>query len=120
MYGEYIAERSLGYPRRFYYNWASDMLAGEIEDLTHDLKDYLESMGWDPEEWLGRVKADDINYTQEDVEELAGILKKYFEKYAEKTASPGNAAIDTMCEDEVEDFISNTIAGCIKAAATQS
>ena len=55
---------------------------------------------------------------REDAEELAGILKKYFEKYAEKKADPGEATIATMEENEVEDFIANTIAGRIRSAAS--
>ncbi len=118
MYGEYIAERVTGYPWRFYYNWASDIFDGELEDFRHGPRGFLESMGWDPDEWLPKVKPDDVNYTREDAEELAGILKKYFEKYAEKKADPEEATVATMEENEVEDFIANTIAGRIRSAAS--
>lgn len=117
MYDEYIEEDEIEYPWGFYYNWASDMLSEELSDLTHDPSGYLESMSWDPEEWLEKVDVRDADYTSDQVVELAGILKKYFEKYAE-TEDIGEATIDTMCENEVEDFIANTIAGCIQSAAS--
>lgn len=118
MYGEYIAERVTGYPWQFYYNWASDILAGELEDFRRGPRGFLGSMGWDPDQWLPKVRMVDVGFTQEDAMELAGILKKHFDRYAEKMADPGEATIATMEENEVEDFITNTIAGCIRSAAS--
>jgi len=117
MYGEYIAEeKEATHPQRYYYNWASDIFAGELEDFRHNPRDYLESMGWDADEWLSKIKPDDVNYTMDDVTELAGLLQKYFEKYLEEEG-PGDASIDTMCENEAEDFIANTIADCVIASS---
>ncbi len=112
-----MEEDTDGYPWEFYYNWASDMLYSELEELNHCPKDYLESMGWDPDEWLSRIDLNEVNYSEEDVMKLAGILKKYFEEYLEEE-EVGDASIDAMYEDEVEDFIADTIAGCIQSAAT--
>ncbi|PYB68543.1 hypothetical protein DMB44_04205 [Thermoplasma sp. Kam2015] len=103
------------YPWGFYYNWASDIFYGELEDFSYDPRDYLESMCWDPDEWLGKIKPDDVDYTEEQVTELAEILRKYFEKYLERE-EPVDATMDTMDEDEVRDFIANTIAECIQSA----
>lgn len=105
------------YPLGFYYNWASDILNMELEDFEHDPSGYLESMGWNPYEWLGKVNIDDVEITRKMVTEFAQILKKYFDRYG-RSMEPPEATLATMDKNEVSDFIVNTIAGCIMEAAT--
>lgn len=110
---EYIAERSTGYPWRFFYNWASDTFAGELEEFTHNPRGYLESMCWNPDEWLPKINVKDVKYTTDDVVKLAGILKKYFNRAIEEDPDEWNATMEALYSDEAEDFIANTMASCI-------
>lgn len=100
---------------RFFYNWASDIFMLETENLEHDPKDYLESMGWDADEF--KFNPDRMNYTDEDVKGLADLFKKYWPKaMKEEKNSPADATMAVMDENEVSDYLVNTMAKRIRIA----
>ena len=93
---------------RYYSNLASDLFMNEAEEFSHDKRGYLESMGWNPDEY--DLEKMDIDYTAEDVDTLRDMLKERIEKYESEGMELVDAEIGAMSCTEVSDFISNTIA----------
>jgi hypothetical protein len=98
------------------YAWASDWFQHDIDDYETDPKRYYESMGWDPDEWMKKVNPDDVDFTGDDVTKLASIVEKYFKKYANED-NLYDIAMSIQDENEVADFITNTIAKAINNAS---
>jgi hypothetical protein len=93
---------------RFYGDLASDMFMREAEEFEYNKREYLESLGWNPEEYDPEKM--ELNYTADDVDTLRDLLKKNIEKYESEGMQFVDAEIEAMECNEVADFISNTIA----------
>lgn len=101
------------------YTLASDWLNREIDEYEYDPKGYYESMGWEASEWIKKVNPDDVDITGSDVTKLASIIEKYFRKHADED-NVYDISMSILDENEVADFISNTIAEEINNASHSS
>jgi hypothetical protein len=86
---------------------ASDLLNNRLDDLEHDPKDYLSSMGWDFNEFKN-VNFSNVDITADDTMKLAEIIKDVIKENLDYDT------VDVIGSNEVQDFISNALAGAIK------
>lgn len=87
---------------------ASQLLEGEFENLRHDPVGFCKAMGWhkdSPGTKKAIKKAAGLCWTAEDTNKLAAIIE-----------SKGNEELlDIVESSEVQDFLTNCIAGHIQA-----
>lgn len=87
---------------------AHSLLEGEFENLKHNPADFCRAMGW-PKESPGTKKAikkaNDLCWTTEDTDALARIIQN----------SDEEDLIDIVESGNVQDFLTNCVAGHIQA-----
>ncbi|MEM0135984.1 MAG: hypothetical protein QXU18_12300 [Thermoplasmatales archaeon] len=93
------------------YSIASDIFQSEADEFCSDPIGYLDSLGWERR----NLDVEKFDYTEEDVMGLARIIAEHWDRLL--LAEGGDvieAFIAVTSENEVEDYISNTMAGAIE------